>query len=649
MKPELLAQTKRWMLRLTLVAWLAAPLATGLGEGLRPVAFTSISLGDAFWTLRLATNHKATIPHVLSELEKQGSLGGFRILAGGVTEKYRGYMWGDSDVYKTLEGITAALRLQPDTRLYQEASRWIETLTAAQAPDGYLFPHLQLAEPGYRRFSEETSRTCESYSMGHLIESAVEHYRLTGQTNFLAVGRKAAERIQRAHAAGELLVSGHPQIELALVKLYEVTGEATWLETAVSLIENARHMPSAWSQGAPPLAGEQARGHAVAMLYLFAAATDAARIRHDGALAETLSRRWMNVVSKKLYLTGGLGHRGHGEGFAADYDLPNDVAYAETCAGIANVFWQHRRFLATGDVGCIDVLERSLYNSVLAGVSLTGNRFFYVNPLAADGVRPFNQGLAGRFAWTECPCCPVNIVRFLPRVGDYIYAVREDAVFVNLYAQGEAQLRIAGEDLGLRQETLYPWQGRVRITITQTVGHPITLHLRVPGWARGQPVPSDLYRDPEHRPEPVRLWLNGASLPVSGTKGYAQVHRTWTVGDTLELDLPMEPRRITAHDQVAANRDRVALQRGPLVYCVEGVDHQGSLGGLWLPDDAELKVQARPSLLGGVTVITAMGCRQPGTEAGERATGPLTFIPYYAWNHRGNGPMMVWVPRHPRE
>ncbi|MGO9201513.1 MAG: glycoside hydrolase family 127 protein [Limisphaerales bacterium] len=630
---------------------LAALLAVGLpflsaAEPLHGIPFSEVTFSDTFWAPRIETNRVATIPHLLGELEKQGSLGGFRILTGDKSENYHGYMWGDSDVYKTLEGIAATLRLHADPGLARQMEQIFGSIAAAQAPDGYLFPHLQITEPGYRHFADETTRTCESYSIGHLIESALEHYRLTGGANDLAVACKAAELLRRTRAGGELLrVSGHPEIELALIELHQATGEPAWLELAASLIQDARRVTTLWSQGLPPLAGDEARGHAVAMLYLYSAATDLARLKGDAALAELMSRKWTNIVGRKLYVTGGLGHSGHSEGFAPDYDLPNDIAYCETCAAIANVFWQHRLFLAHGDAAYMDVLERSLYNNVLAGVALEGDRFFYVNPLATDGRRKFNQGLPGRFAWTGCPCCPVNLVRLIPRLGGFFYAAQGDDVFVNLFAAGRARIRLQGGELALRQATGYPWDGRVRIQIAAAPERPLTLRIRVPGWAKGHPLPTDLYRYAEVVAPPVTILLNGQLTPVIEEKGYAVLHRAWRPGDAVELNLPMPVRRVLARGDVKDNAGRVAVERGPLVYCVEGADNDGHALDLVLLDGADLRTVARSDLLGGITVIEAAG--RPIASGSFRRLEPagMRFIPYYAWNHRGAGPMAVWVPR----
>jgi DUF1680 family protein len=624
---------------------LAVPFRAG-AQPLHGVPFSDVSFTDAFWAPRIATNRAATLPHLLRELERQGSLGGFRMLAGDKSQTYRGYMWGDSDVYKTLEGMAATLRLRADPALARQMEQIVGSIAAAQAPDGYLFPHLQITEPGYRHFVDETTRTCESYSIGHLIESAIAHQRLTGRTNYLAVARNAAQLLRRIHASGSSLrVSGHPEVELALIKLYETTSDPTWLELAASLIQNARRVTTLWSQGRPPLAGDDAQGHAVAMLYLFSAATDLARLKGDAELAGLMCRKWTNIVSRKLYLTGGLGHSRHSEGFALDYDLPNDIAYCETCAAIANVFWQQRLFLAHGDAAYVDVLERSLYNNVLAGISFAGDRFFYVNPLATDGRRKFNQGLPERFPWTGCPCCPVNLVRLIPRVGDYFYAAQGDDVFVNLYAASQARIRVSSGLLTLRQTTCYPWAGRVRLEIEAAPDQPVALHVRIPGWAQGRPLPTDLYRYADTNTEPVTLSLNGQPVAVTEEKGYAVLRRAWRPGDRLELNLPLPIRRVLAHEKVKDDAGLVAVERGPLVYCVEGADHAGQTANLVLPDDARLTSAEQPDLLGGVTVIEAAGQRSVGGSVPRLEPAALKLTPYYAWNHRGAGPMAVWLPR----
>ncbi|MGA2616897.1 MAG: beta-L-arabinofuranosidase domain-containing protein [Thermoguttaceae bacterium] len=614
---------------------------------IRPVPPGSVKVQDTFWAPRLEKNRAVTIPHNLQQLEKQGSLNGFAVLAGQTAEKYHGYMWGDSDVYKTLEGIFYSLRDHSDRALEDRVERILRTIAGAQAADGYLMPHLQIAEPGYRHFSHETTRTCESYSMGHMIESAVGHYETTGSKKFLDVAVKCADLLARVQAEGKYeRISGHPEIELALVRLYRATRERKYLELARAYVANARSKSiSIWSGGKPFLEDEVARGHAVAAVYLYCGATDVAVLTGDAGLLRLLDGKWLDVVSRKLYLTGGTGLPA-GEAFGQAYELPNARAYCETCAAVANIFWNYRLFLAHGDGKYLDVLERTLYNGFLSGVGMSGDRFFYLNPLAC---------LAGsrseRFSWHGCPCCPTNIVRFLPQIAGYVLAARGEEVFVNLYVQGEGQLCIAGQTVALRQETRYPWDGRVKIVVEPKHPAEFAIRVRIPGWSREEPVPSDLYRYLAPTREKPDLKINGRTVPLDMQSGFALVRRIWKAGDTIELALPMPIRRVVAHEAVAQDSGRVALERGPIVYCLEGVDHGGHVHNLVLSDETKLAAEHRDDLLGGITVLTGEAKAMQGIPEGQVSHAPvrITAVPYYAWNYRGPGEMAVWIARAPEK
>jgi DUF1680 family protein len=360
---------------------------------------------------------------------------------------------------------------------------------------------------------------------------------------------------------------------------------------------------------------------------------------------------WDNVVSRKLYLTGGIGGRREGEAFGDDYELPNRTAYAETCAAIANAMWNHRLFLLHGDAKYLDVLERIVYNGFLSGVSLDGERFFYPNPLASDGERSFNMGQKGRSAWFDCSCCPTNVVRFLPSMAGYVYAQRERDVFVNLFVAGRGELDVDGLKLGIRQETRYPWEGRVRIVLEPRRPTDLALHVRVPGWAQGRPVPSDLYRYAEAGTEPFTLAVNGQPVTPEIVRGFAVLRRTWKAGDAIELSLPMPVRRVLSHEKVAANASRVAIERGPVVYCAEAADNGGRAFNLVLPDDAPLEARHRGDLLGGVTVVAGKALALQASEDGRSVvTREQDFlaVPYHVWAHRGDGEMAVWLPRRVR-
>jgi len=602
-----------------------------------------MKLQDTFWTPRLETNRTVTIPHNLRQLESQGSLGGFALLAGQTAEKYRGYMFGDSDVYKTMEGIAYSLRDRPDRALEDRLEQFTRTIARAQAADGYLMPHIQIAEPAYQHFSQETTRTCESYSMGHMIESAVAHYELTGRKAYLDVAVKCADLLVRVHSEGkEEQISGHPEIELALVRLYRVTNNRKYLELARSYVRKAQSLSgSAWSGGKPFLADEVARGHAVAAMYLYCGATDVAVLTGDAALLRLLDGKWRNVVSQKLYLTGGVGLP-DGEAFGGDYDLPNAKAYCETCAAIANILWNYRLFLAHGEAKYLDVLERALYNGFLSGVGMSGDRFFYPNPLACPaGAR------CQRVPWFDCPCCPTNVVRFLPQIAGYIYAARGGEMFVNLFVSGEGRLKVAGQTVALHQQTGYPWDGRVKITVEPQQPAEFAVSIRIPGWSQGKPVPSDLYSYVDSPQEKPTLKTNGQEFPLEVANGFARIRRTWKAGDTIELGLPMPVRRVVAHQAVQADVGRVALEPGPIVYCLEGADHAGHVHNLVLPDEATLVAEHGNDLLGGVTVLSGEARAVKRNSLGQVTHEPrrITAVPYYAWNHRGPGEMVVWIAR----
>lgn len=610
---------------------------------LASVPFTDVKLTGAFWSGRQITNRVVTLAHNFAEMEKQGSLGAFRILSGDSKEKYHGYTWGDSDVYKTLEGVQYLLRTQPDAALEQKAEGLIAQIARSQAPTGFLFPHLQITEPGYVPFSRETSGTCESYSLGHLLESAVEHFRTTGRTNYLAVARRAADFMVRVNREGRLLqVSGHPEVEIGLVKLYRATGERAYLDLAQRLVEGYKTHISMWSHGKPAMADEDVLGHAVAVMYLFSGACDVGMLKDDPALLDRLARKWERMTGRKMYVTGGVGHHQHSEGFSDDYVLPDEqYAYCETCASVATVLWSDRLFRVRGDSRYYDILERVLYNSLSAGSGLSGDRFFYSNPLAANRGKPVQ-----RWGWHPCPCCPANLVRFWPRLSDHLFATGADGLYVNLFAACEGVATVAGTKVRLRQTTDYPWDGRVRLDVTPERPVEFALRVRIPGWTEGRPVPSDLYRYVDATPGRVELKVNGVAMAAPREKGYAVIRRTWKPGDRVELDMPMPVRRVVAHEKVEAARGKVAVERGPMVYCAEGIDNAGAVTDLVLEDDAAVTVEDRPDLANGVRVIRVAGLRA-NAAAGTAARDDVTLIPYYAWAYRGAGEMRVWLPRTP--
>ena len=640
-----------------------ASAAPGGDYPIRPVPFTAVAITDGFWSPRLETNRVVTVRHDFDKCETTGRIANFAVAGGLAKGEFVGlFGFNDSDVYKVIEGAAYSLRLHPDPGLESYVDGIVAKIAAAQEEDGYLYtagtiptlaqkPMCCVSRP---RWSDIASGH-ELYNLGHLYEAAVAHHQATGKRTLLDVALKSADLLTREFRPGRRLdPPGHQEVEIGLVKLYRATGEKKYLDQARFFLEQRGNAAGHTLYGAynqdhlPVLQQKEAVGHAVRAGYMYSAMADVGALTGDQGYVRALGGLWDNVVSRKLYLTGGIGARRDGEAFGDDYELPNRTAYAETCAAIANAMWNHRLFLLHGDAKYLDVLERIVYNGFLSGVSLDGERFFYPNPLASDGERTFNMGQKGRSAWFDCSCCPTNVARFLPSIAGYVYAQRERDVFVNLFVAGRGELGLDGLKLGIRQETRYPWDGRVRIVVEPARPAELALHVRVPGWAQGRPVPSDLYRYAEAETEAFTLAVNGEPVKPEIVRGFAVLRRTWKAGDAVELSLPMPVRRVLSHDKVAADSGRVALERGPVVYCAEAADNGGRAFNLVLPDDAPLQADHRPDLLGGVTVVTGRALALQASEDGRSvATREQDFlaVPYHAWAHRGDGEMAVWLPR----
>jgi len=627
---------------------------------LSPIPFTSVTCTDGFWVPKLETNRTVTVPYDFRKCEETGRIDNFEKAAGRMAGGHEGvYVFNDSDVFKIIEGAAYSLSLHPDPELDAYLDDIIAKIAAAQEEDGYLYTVRTIAEhndtvdqldperAGRERWSNLPINH-ELYNVGHLYEAAVAHYRATGKRSLLDVALKNADLIDRVFGPNpgqKRDVPGHQEIEMGLVRLYRVTGEEKYLNLAKFFLDErghahgrelyARHDNPGYMQDHEPVVEQsEAVGHAVRAAYMYCGMADVAALTGDAGYVDAIDRIWENVVARKLYLTGGIGARHRGEAFGDDYELPNETAYAETCAAIANAMWNLRMFLLHGDAKYVDVLERVIYNGFLSGVSFGGDRFFYVNPLAFDGSFDFNRKSLTRQPWFDCSCCPSNVVRFVPSLTGYVYATRGDALYVNLYMANRAAVELNGVAVRITQETDYPWEGRVRIRVEPRQPAEFTVAVRIPGWARNRPVPSDLYSYLHENAQEPSINVNGELAPLELDQGYVHLRRRWQTGDLVVLDLPMPVRRVVSHDQVEANRGRVALERGPIVYCVEGVDNDGSAGDLVLPDDARLQAEHRTDLLEGVTVVQ---CR-----VGERI---LTAIPYYAWAHREAGEMAVWLQR----
>ena len=631
---------------------------------IRPVPFTAVAVEDAFWAPRLATNRDVTIPHDLDRCERTGRIQNFAVAGGLVEGGFRGrFGFDDSDVFKVLEGASYVLGSGRNPSLEARIEEVIAKVVAAQEDDGYLYtagsigtfvddPICCFSRP---RWSDLRSGH-ELYNLGHLYEAAVAHYQATGRRTLLDVARRSADLLVETFGpGGRPGVPGHQEVEVGLSRLFRATGDGRYLDLARHFLDargqaEGRELYGAYNQDhLPVLEQREAVGHAVRAAYMYSAMADVGALTGDADYIAAIDRLFENVVSRKLYLTGGIGARHEGESFGEAYELPNRTAYAETCASIAAAMWSQRLFLLHGDAKYLDVLERVVYNAVLAGVSLDGDHFFYPNPLASDGTWGFNQGEAKRRPWFDCSCCPTNVARFLPSIPGYVYAQRQQELFVNLFVASRARLRVDGEDLLVRQETRYPWDGDVKLTLEPAHPRELTVHVRVPGWARGHPVPSDLYRYLDGAGEAaVGLRVNGQPVEAPLELGFFTLRRIWSPGDTIELRLPMSVRRVVSHPAVSADRGRVAFERGPIVYCAEAVDNGGQVFNLVVPDDARLGPAPREDLLGGVTVLTgealALHASDDGRSVVTRAQ-PLVVVPYYAWAHRGVGEMAVWLPR----
>lgn len=641
------------------VAGLACSSAEKQGETasvgsypITPVDLRDVRLADQFWLPIVQRVQEKTIPYALEKCRTEGRLDNFLIAGGQMKGDVKGQMpFDDTDVYKIIEGASMSLISAPNPELEEQLDNIIDIIGKGQEPDGYLTtwrtidpkrpPASWVSVIEGRRW-ESLEASHELYNAGHLYEAAYAHYKATGKKNFLDIAYKNAGLLVKTFGDGEGMIAavpGHQIVETGLIKLYYASGKEEYLKLARYFLDsrgNAEHhklndfyLSAAYSQDHLPVIEQtEVVGHAVRAIYMYAAMTDIAVLMDDEAYAAAVDGLWRNMVEKKIYLTGGIGARHEGEAFGGNYELPNLTAYNETCAAIGSVYWNHRLHCKTGLVQYLDVMERTLYNGLLAGLSLDGTHFFYPNPLESDGKYAFNQGAQTRKDWFDCSCCPTNLIRFIPSVAGLLYSKSGDTLYVNLYAASEARVPLENTVLEIRQETQYPWDGAVNINVSSTNDVPAVLKLRIPSWIGNKVMPGNLYAYLEEKADPVFIRVNQKSVEASVENGYLVLERIWN-GDELSLQFPMNVRKVVAGPEVTEDRGKIALEYGPFVYAFEQIDQIMDLDQFHITSSESFMPTLENALLGGVVTLS-----------NEKAKA----VPYYSWSNRGVCKMKVWIP-----
>lgn len=634
----------------------AADSAVGAAYPYDPVPFTSVTITDTFWGDRLATSRNTTVPMAFSRCEESGRYDNF-VKAARPSAEYvvGGFPFDDTDVYKTIEGASYLLQTFPDKKLEAYIDSVLVLVAAAQEPDGYLNtsytmnparPHEWMSPVKWQNV-ENLSH--ELYNLGHMAEAAVAHYQATGKRNFLDIAVRYADCACRAFGSAEGQfdrVPGHQIAEMALARLYLATGDSKYLDQARFFLDRrgATALRNEYSQSHRPVVEQdEAVGHAVRAVYMYSGMADVAALTGDTAYINAIDRIWNNIVDKKLYLTGGIGARHKGESFGDNYELPNAEAYCETCAAIGHVYLNHRLFLLHGDARYYDVLERTLYNGLISGISLDGDKFFYPNPLASDG------GYS-RKPWFDCSCCPSNLCRFIPSLPGYVYAVKDRDIYVNLYIANDADIDMGGKKVRLSQKGDYIWDGKASLTVAENKAGIFTLRLRMPAWAMGNPVPGELYRYVGPSPRLPLVKVNGEAVAVDALdKGYLAITRKWKKGDNVKIEFDNTPRVVVADDRVKADRGKIAVERGPVVYCAEWPDNDFDLASMIVGPRPSFE-ESRHDDLKGIVRLRTDAQVLARDDAGDIVARKvkLSMIPYYAWANRGEGNMRVWLPTTPQ-
>lgn len=633
---------------------------------IQTVPFTQVKLSDNFWLPRIETNRTVTIPASFERCESTGRVKNFIMAAKKQGKFCTTFPFDDTDIYKTIEGASFSLAVHPDAKLQAYIDSLITIIGNAQEPDGYLYtartinPSEPHAWSGKERWQKEREQSHELYNAGHLYEAAAAHFLATKKRSLLNIALKNADLVCSVFGPDKLHVApGHEIIEMGLVKLYRITGKKEYLSTAKFFIGERGHFSgydaksdNPWKNGAywqdniPVVDQDEAEGHAVRAGYLYSAIADVAALTGDDSLLNAIDKIWTNVVEKKMYVQGSVGAIGDGERFGNNYELPNATAYNETCAAIANVYWNYRMFLLHGDAKYMDVLEKSLYNGLISGVGLDGKSFFYTNAMQIKNSFQHPQMEATRSGWFECSCCPTNLARLIPSVPGYMYAVNENNLYINLFINSNADLMVRNKPVQVIQQNNYPWDGALVFNINPKTATAFNLLVRIPGWAQNKAIPSSLYQFQNNSAEKPVIKVNGVVVDYTIANGYATINRTWKRNDKVEVNLPMEVRRVVANENVKDDIGKIALQRGPLIYCAEWPDNNGKTSNIIIPAKTTFTTEFKPELLNGVTVLKSEVPAVVISNNENIATVKQSFtaIPYYSWANRGKGEMMVWFP-----
>ena len=640
----------------------------------RGVPFTKVKLNDNFWLPKLEINRTVTIPWSFQKSKETGRIKNFEQAVSHTGKLCTTYPFDDSDVYKIIEGAAYSLHVKYDAKLDTYLDSLITLIGKAQEPDGYLYTTRTMGDTthpwiGKVRYEKEHELSHELYNMGHFYEAATAHYLATNKRNMLNIAIKNADHLLTVFGPGKKSVApGHQVIEIGLVKLYRVTGNQKYFDLSKFFIDcrgqrkydkkTGEKDATVWQTGAywqdniPVTQQTEALGHSVRAAYLYAGMADVASMTNNLEYLTALNKIWDNAFTKKTYITGGLGQAGNWEGFGPDYELSNHSAYCETCAAIASVYWNHRMFMMYGDSKYIDILERTLYNGLISGIGLDGKSFNYENPMEYNFQKGKLSGENKRSPWFGCSCCPTNICRFMPSIPSYVYAQKDNRVYINLFMSNTTTLEVLPkENVTITQKTEYPWQGMVDISVepSNKNGVQFPLYIRIPGFAKNVAFPTDLYHYNKDNIGLKKLKvtnIKGEIIEYKEENGYAIIDRTWKKGDKIIFELPMNIQQVIAHEKVKDNIEKIAIERGPIVYCAEFADNNGATSNLVVPDDQFFLEEFKPNLLNGVMTLkgAAHAINIENNLTVSTKTQPLILIPYYARSNRGQGEMRVWFP-----